>query len=164
MTVNGDYQGGVSVMDRHLARAAEALKVATALERWLDHLVPSAPAFAEGTIRNGTSSIGLTEAPRGALGHWLTVGNGMISRYQVVTPTCWNASPRDGRGVAGALEQALVGTPIADTTQPIEALRVVHSFDPCLSCAVHVLRPGGKAAVSVSHAGVGQGPATRTGT
>jgi len=153
MTVNGDYHNGVSVIDRHRARWAEALKIAGALEGWLDQLVPTAPVFVEGTILSGRSGYGLTEAPRGALGHWLTVRSGTISRYQVVTPTCWNASPRDARGVPGALEQALIGTPIRDVDQPIEALRVVHSFDPCLSCAVHVVSPGRKAAVKVTRAG-----------
>jgi hydrogenase large subunit len=155
MTVNQDYSGGVSVMDRHRARAAEALKIANALERWLDQLVPGGPVFARGTLSSGKSGVGLTEAPRGALGHWLTVGSGAISRYQIVTPTCWNASPRDARGVPGALEQALVGTPVSDPAQPIEVLRVVHSFDPCLSCAVHVMRPGARTPVSVAQAGPG---------
>ena len=153
MTVNGDYTGGVSVLDRHLARAAEALKIGLALDRWLDQLDPAAPVFADGAMPESASGIGLTEAPRGALGHWLTVGNRTISRYQIVTPTCWNASPRDARGVRGALEQALVGTPVQHAEQPIEVLRVVHSFDPCLSCAVHVMRPGAGAPVSVLQGG-----------
>ena len=89
--------------------------------------------------------IGLTEAPRGALGHWVGIGNERrITQYQIITPTCWNASPRDDRGVRGPMEQALVGTPVADAERPIEALRVIHSFDPCLSCAVHVIRPDGR--------------------
>ena len=153
MTVNGDYIGGVSVMDRHAARAEEALKIAEALDGWLNDLVPSGAVFSDGTMPESASGIGLSEAPRGALGHWLAVANGRIARYQIVTPTCWNASPRDARAVPGALEQALVGTPVDDTAQPIEVLRVIHSFDPCLSCAVHVMRPGRHAAVSVVSAG-----------
>ncbi len=149
MTVNADYSGGVSVMDRHQARAAEALKIATALDGWLNQLVPSAPVFTRGTLAPGATGVGLTEAPRGALGHWMSVAsNGTIKTYQIVTPTCWNAAPRDARSTRGALEQALVGTPVQDTAQPIEVLRVIHSFDPCLSCAVHVARPG-RAAVTV---------------
>jgi hydrogenase large subunit len=153
MTINGDYAGGVSVMDRHAARAEEALKIASAIDGWLDQLVASGPVFADGEMPASGSGIGLTEAPRGALGHWLSVANGRISRYQIVTPTCWNASPRDARAVPGALEQALIGTPVDDTKEPIEVLRVIHSFDPCLSCAVHVMRPGAHAAVSVVPAG-----------
>ncbi|HEX9185543.1 MAG TPA: nickel-dependent hydrogenase large subunit [Vicinamibacteria bacterium] len=94
----------------------------------------------------------MTEAPRGALGHWVRIGGEAIAHYQVVTPTCWNASPRDDRGVLGPMEKALVGTPIADAERPLEALRVVHSFDPCLSCAVHVMRPDGRP-VAVLRAG-----------
>jgi hydrogenase large subunit len=153
MTVNGDYPGGVSVMDRHQARAAEALKIAGALEGWLSQLEPTAPVFADVRMPSRASGVGLTEAPRGALGHWLDVTDHAIARYQIVTPTCWNASPRDARAMPGALEQALVGMPVSDTAQPIEVLRVIHSFDPCLSCAVHVMRPGRTAAVSVSRGG-----------
>ena len=75
------------------------------------------------------------------LGHWLRIANGKIANYQVVTPTCWNASPRDASGKRGPIEEALIGTPVIDVVQPIEVLRVIHSFDPCLSCAVHVMRP-----------------------
>jgi hydrogenase large subunit len=154
MTVNGEYSRGVSVLDRHLARAAEALKISNAIEGWLNQLEPSAPVFADGAMPASAAGIGLTEAPRGALGHWLTVSDRTISRYQIVTPTCWNASPRDSRGTRGALEQALIGTPVQNTEQPIEVLRVVHAFDPCLSCAVHVMRPGARTPVSVSREGV----------
>ena len=84
---------------------------------------------------------GATEAPRGALGHWVQLSNTRISRYQIVTPTAWNASPRDDAGRRGAMEQALMGTPVSDVQNPLEVLRVVHSFDPCLACSVHALRP-----------------------
>ena len=89
------------------------------------------------------------EAPRGALGHWMEVSGGVISRYQVVTPTCWNASPRDAAGRRGPIEEALAGTPVENVDEPIEVLRVIHSFDPCLSCAVHVARPREGARVHV---------------
>jgi hydrogenase large subunit len=144
MKVNGFYSGGVSVMDRHLARANETLIIATAMERWLQELTPGQPVF-DGykTVADG-SGIGMSEAPRGALGHWLGIASGKISHYQVITPTCWNASPRDERNIPGPMEQALIGTPVQDPERPIEALRVVHSFDPCLSCAVHVMKPKGQ--------------------
>lgn len=105
------------------------------------------PVYSRYTTPAAGSGIGLTEAPRGALGHWVTISGGKLARYQVLTPTCWNASPRDDRGIAGPIEQALLGTPVMDPTRPIEALRVIHSFDPCLSCAVHVMRPDGKPVV-----------------
>jgi len=141
MWVNGDYQYGISVLDRHHARARETQKVAYALRQWVDQLTPSGPVYQQYATPIAATSIGLTEAPRGALGHWLRVANGKIANYQVVTPTCWNASPRDASGNRGPIEEALIGTPVHDITQPIEVLRVIHSFDPCLSCAVHVMRP-----------------------
>lgn len=142
MRVNGDYTGGISVMDRHKARAYEALKVAKAMQTWVDQLKPDQPVYTRCSAPQSATSYGLTEAPRGALGHWLQITNGKIGRYMVVTPTCWNASPRDGSGKRGPIEQALIGTPVKSVDQPIEVLRVIHSFDPCLSCAVHVARPG----------------------
>jgi hydrogenase large subunit len=90
----------------------------------------------------------VTEAPRRALGHWLQITKSKISRYQIITPTCWNASPLDDLGQRGPLEQALLGTPVQDVNQPIEVLRIVHSFDPCLACAVHVMRPKAGARIS----------------
>ncbi len=144
MWVNGDYQAGISVMDRHLARAREALKIAEAMNTWLDELDPTAPAFDGYSLPQAASGAGMTEAPRGALGHWIEIADGKISRYQVITPTCWNASPKDGNNIPGPMEQALIGTPVEDPQQPIEALRVIHSFDPCLSCAVHIMQPNGE--------------------
>ncbi len=137
MWVNGDYRRGISTMDRHQARAHEASKIAHAMSNWLSQLNLGANGFTVKTVPVTGVGIGLGEAPRGALGHWLRVSNGKIASYQILTPTCWNASPRDNNGKAGPLEKALVGTPIKDTTQPIEVLRIVQSFDPCLSCAVH---------------------------
>jgi hydrogenase large subunit len=140
MSVNGDFAGGVSTMDRHLARAREALKIALAMQDWLTALVPGQSAYTDAPKPSSATAMGLTEAPRGALGHWLQVSNSVIGKYQVVTPTCWNLSPKDTSGQRGPLEQALVGLPVANVDKPIEVLRVVHSFDPCLDCAVHVTR------------------------
>jgi hydrogenase large subunit len=153
MWVNGDYRQGISVMDRHMARALETQKVANAMLGWLDQITEGASEYTPVTTPYSKSGEGLTEAPRGALGHWLTTspsttlapnGQTAISSYQVITPTCWNASPKDTSGVRGPLETALVGTPVSVAAQPVEVLRVVHSFDPCMSCAVHVMRPDGK--------------------
>lgn len=167
MWVNGDYRTGISVMDRHLARAAEALKVAQAMLTWVDQINLSGAVSVTARVPTSTttpgtgltpptttsfSAIGLTQAPRGALGHWLQITNGKISRYQIVTPTCWNASPRDTTGKPGPIEQALIGTPVKDLNQPVEVVRVIHSFDPCLSCAVHVMRPDtGKKIFTLAH-------------
>jgi len=92
---------------------------------------------------------GFTEAPRGALGHWIHIRNGKIANYQAVVPSTWNASPRDAKGQRGAYEAALVGTPLADPKRPVEILRTIHSFDPCLACASHVLGPDGETLAEV---------------
>jgi hydrogenase large subunit len=137
MWVNGDYRHGISVMDRHQARVHEASKIAHAMRNWVAKINPSASSYKAYTAPFTRSGVGLTEAPRGALGHWIKTTNRKIITYQILTPTCWNCSPRDSKGVAGPLEKALEGTPVSDSLAPIEALRVVQSFDPCLACAVH---------------------------
>ena len=99
------------------------------------------------TTRNGSraswpadaTGAGLHEAPRGALGHWVHIHNGLITNYQCVVPSTWNAGPRDAKGRRGPYEEALIGTPVADPERPIEILRTVHSFDPCMACGVHVV-------------------------
>ena len=153
MWVNGDYRQSISVMDRHMARALEAQKIANAMLGWLNQLNVGAPVYTPVTAPFSASGIGMTEAPRGALGHWLTTapsttlapnGTASIGSYQIITPTCWNASPTDSYGYHGPIENALLHTPVANAAQPVEVLRVVHSFDPCMSCAVHVMRPDGK--------------------
>lgn len=153
MWVNGDYLDGISVMDRHLARARETLKIAEAMDRWLDELILFDGVFERREPPASGVGVGMTEAPRGALGHWVEVADGRIRHYQIITPTCWNASPRDDDGTPGPMEQALIGTPVQDPDRPIEALRVIHSFDPCLSCAVHITRPDGEPRVIRAGAG-----------
>jgi len=90
-----------------------------------------------------TKGVGHAEAPRGALGHWMHIKDTKIETYQAVVPTTWNASPRDPAGNIGAYEAALLGTPMANPEQPLEILRTIHSFDPCLACATHVMAPDG---------------------
>jgi hydrogenase large subunit len=137
-------------MDRIEARALETQKIANAMYGWLAELTDGAASYTPPTIVPDTSGEGLTEAPRGALGHWITIGtDSNTSRYQVITPTAWNCSPMDDYGNKGPVEQALIGTPVNDITQPVEVLRVIHSFDPCLACAVHMLRPDEKKPVQV---------------
>jgi hydrogenase large subunit len=94
------------------------------------------PAHAQG--------FGFTEAPRGSLGHWVRIADGKIASYQIVVPSTWNASPKDEKGQHGAYEAALLGTPMADPKRPVEILRTIHSFDPCLACASHVFGPTGE--------------------
>ena len=87
--------------------------------------------------------VGLTEAPRGALSHWIVIKDRKIDNYQLVVPSTWNASPRDGKGQMSAYESSLIGTPVANVDQPLEMLRTIHSFDPCIACAVHIHDPHG---------------------
>ena len=88
--------------------------------------------------------VGFTEAPRGALGHWVKIKDGKIDNYQCVVPTTWNGSPRDPQGNIGAFEASLLDTPMADPNQPLEILRTLHSFDPCLACSTHVMSEDGQ--------------------
>ena len=139
MWVNGDYRRGISTMDRHRARAYETRKIAQAMQTWINQIVVGRTAFNQFSMPSSADAYGLTEAPRGALGHWMQIANSRISRYQIITPTCWNASPRDATGTPGPIEDALIGTPVENINEPVEVMRVIHSFDPCLACAVHVL-------------------------
>jgi hydrogenase large subunit len=102
-------------------------------ERWEPK---SWPADAEG--------VGLVEAPRGALAHWIKIHNGAIENYQLVVPTTWNGSPRDAKQQRSAFEESLIGTPVAKLDQPVEILRTIHSFDPCLACSVHLYDAEGR--------------------
>ena len=138
-----------STLGRVAARAIETSLIAARLSGWQRDLEANLktgdlaiadtsrwdpatwPAHAEGW--------GFVEAPRGALGHWIVIDDGAITNYQMVVPSTWNGSPRDAGNRRGAWEEALVGTPLADPEQPLEILRTIHSFDPCLACAVHVV-------------------------
>ncbi len=97
-----------------------------------------------GTWQAVSKGFGFTEAPRGALCHWIRIKDRKIAKYQIVVPSTWNASPKDGKGQHGAYESALLGTPMADPKRPVEILRTIHSFDPCLACASHVIGPDGE--------------------
>jgi len=138
-----------STIGRVAARALESQIVVERLEGWLNALernmysgdlrIADTTKWDRSTWPKSARGFGPHEVPRGSLGHWVEVSDGLIKHYQAVAPTTWNASPRDGQGQPGPYEQALVGTPVADPTRPLELLRTVHSFDPCLACAVHVL-------------------------
>jgi hydrogenase large subunit len=133
-----------SVLGRHLARALESRWACAAMTKWLEQLVPGEPAAVELKIPDTGEGAGLSDAPRGALGHWIQIQDGKIGRYQLVVPTTWNAGPRDAAGTPGPIEQALIGAPVKDPANPFEVVRTVRSFDPCLACAVHVLTARGE--------------------
>lgn len=98
------------------------------------------PHFPENATIKG---VGFGEVPRGLLSHWVVIKDGKIENYQAVVPSTWNSGPRNFNDEPGPYEQALVGTPIADPAKPLEVVRTIHSFDPCMSCAVHIVDPEG---------------------
>jgi hydrogenase large subunit len=119
-----------SVLGRIAARAEECKLVADAMEKWVLELKPGAPSCIKVEVPKEAEGVGLTEAPRGALGHWISIKDYKIKNYQVVAATTWNASPRDDKGIPGPIEQALIGTPVKDIKNPFNVVRVVRSFDP----------------------------------
>jgi hydrogenase large subunit len=143
-----------STLGRTAARGLESILVANWAKEFYNQLLAN--------IKNGDTrmqnnekwdpstwpaeakGVGMTEAPRGALAHWIVIKDKKIDNYQLVVPSTWNASPRDANGNRSAYEESLIGTPIADPEQPLEILRTIHSFDPCLACAVHVYDEKGK--------------------
>jgi hydrogenase large subunit len=144
-----------STIGRHAARAVRTSMMAElALKHW-GHLVENVatgdleifnpPTFPKGEQRG----VGVHEAPRGILSHWCVIQDGKIKNYQCVVPSTWNAGPRDAEGQLGPYEASLMGNPIADNEKPLEVLRTIHSFDPCIACAVHMLDPEGKEVVNV---------------
>lgn len=133
-----------SVLGRHLARAVSCKVVADTMPGWLLQLKPGEPVYQEYEIPDESTGMGLVDAARGALGHWIEIKDKRIANYQCVVPSTWNMSPRDDKGQLGALEQALTGTKVKDEHNPFELVRIVRSFDPCLACAIHVVTPKGR--------------------
>lgn len=133
-----------SVLGRHFARAVECSIIAEAMDGWAEKLVPGQPVATPYKIPGQAQGMGLVEAPRGALGHWNKIKGKRTEIYNAVVPSTWNMSPQDDRDVKGPMEQALIGTPVADSANPVEVVRVIRSFDPCLACAVHIMTPDKK--------------------
>jgi len=132
-----------SVLGRHATRALETKLIADEMAKWVLELEPGAPTYVEYELPRSAEGAGLWEAPRGALGHWISIEDGRIENYQCVVPTTWNASPKDDKGQPGPIEQAITETKIQDEENPFEIVRIVRSFDPCLACAVHLITPRG---------------------
>ena len=145
-----------STLGRTAARTLETKIFADAMQGWYDQLLANVRAGDTRTFNDElwepsawpsrARGAGFMEAPRGALGHWIVIEDGRIANYQAVVPSTWNAGPRDAEGQPGAYEAALEGHALHDPAQPIEILRTIHSFDPCIACAVHVAGPGGRRA------------------
>jgi hydrogenase large subunit len=149
-----------STLGRTAARGLECGWAATQLRYFQDKLMANLKAGDLSTANTEkwepsswpkeVKGVGFTEAPRGALAHWVKIKDGRIDNYQCVVPTTWNGSPRDPAGNIGAFEAALMDTPLADPAQPLEILRTIHSFDPCLACSTHVMSPDGQDMATVT--------------
>ncbi len=142
-----------STLGRTAARGLEASWSAHKMQYFYDRLIANIKAGDTATANvdkwdpkdwGEVKGVGIGEAPRGALGHWAKIKDGKIDNYQAIVPTTWNASPRDPSGQIGAYEAALLNTPVAVADQPLEILRTLHSFDPCLACSTHVISPDGQ--------------------
>ena len=148
-----------STLGRTAARGLEASWAAHKMRYFFDKMMANIKAGDSATANvdkwdpsrwpKEAKGVGFTEAPRGALGHWIRIRDGKIDNYQAVVPTTWNGSPRDGKGQIGAFEAALMNTPVAVADQPLEILRTLHSFDPCLACSTHVMSPDGQEMTTV---------------
>jgi [NiFe] hydrogenase large subunit/hydrogenase large subunit len=148
-----------STLGRVAARGIETQVLAEKMEDWVNGLAANMEAGDTRIHDNSkwepsswpaeATGAGFHEAPRGSLGHWVSIRNGAISNYQCVVPSTWNAGPRDAKGRRGPYEEALIATPVADPARPVEILRTVHSFDPCMACGVHVVDPDRREIVKV---------------
>jgi hydrogenase large subunit len=148
-----------STLGRTAARTLETKIVADNLQVWQDNLIANIKSgdtkthnevlWDPSTWPTRCQGAGFMEAPRGGLSHWIVIENGKIDNYQAVVPSTWNAGPRDVEGQAGPYEAALAGHQMVDPEQPIEILRTIHSFDPCIACAVHVTDPDGEELINV---------------
>lgn len=132
-----------STLGRTAARGIETLaianKMASMLEEFKDNIRSDKQIVEDLEVPQESRGVGFVEAPRGGLSHWIRIEKGRVGNFQLVVPTTWNLGPRDANNVLGPCEEALMGTPIADPKRPVEILRTVHAFDPCIACAVHVI-------------------------
>lgn len=152
-----------STLGRTAARGLESLLVAQWGLEFFNQLIANIKAgdtrmanmekFDHSTWPAKAMGVGHSEAPRGALAHWINIEDAKIANYQLVVPTTWNASPRDGKGQLSAYESALLNTPVADEKQPLEIIRTIHSFDPCMACSVHIYDEHGDTISRVSVVG-----------
>lgn len=132
-----------STLGRTAARGIETLaianKMASMIEEFKDNIRSDKQIVEDLEVPQESKGVGFVEAPRGGLSHWIRIEKGRVGNFQLVVPTTWNLGPRDANNVLGPCEEALMGTPIADPKRPVEILRTVHAFDPCIACAVHVI-------------------------
>ncbi|WP_032121014.1 nickel-dependent hydrogenase large subunit [Clostridium amazonitimonense] len=139
MYISGEYREGISTMNRIVARALEANKIANIMLQLLDRIVPKNSTNKAYNLSLNAVGYGFIDTTRGSLGHYVNIEEKEIKNYTIITPSTWNLSPKDSNGISGALEEALVGTYVDNPKNPTEIGRIVRSFDPCVSCATHVL-------------------------
>jgi [NiFe] hydrogenase large subunit len=145
-TLGVDANALFSTLGRTAARGIETLVIGNRMEGWVMELVENIKAGDTQTYEpyempQSGMGVGLNDVPRGSLGHWVHIEDGKIKNYQYVVPSTWNLCPRDANQKMGPVEESLIGTPVADPKRPLEVLRTVHSFDPCIACGVHVIDP-----------------------
>jgi hydrogenase large subunit len=145
MFISGEYTRGISTMDRTMARVLEVRKIIGIMQNILELIPEYQNKQMQYQIPDKASGSGLIDTTRGALGHWIAIDNKVLKNYSIITPSAWNLSPQDTKGVRGPVESALVGTNIEDINNPVEIGRIVRSFDPCVSCATHVYGKGSAA-------------------
>lgn len=139
MILSGNYENKISMMDRTIARVLETKKVIEIIEGLLERASFDVVGQRQYEIPDSSRGSGLIDTTRGALGHWVSIENKLIKHYNIITPSVWNCSPTDSKGVRGVIEQALIGTEIQNLKQPVEIGRIVRSYDPCISCATHIV-------------------------
>jgi len=145
-TLGVDANALFSTLGRTAARGIETLVIGQRVQAWVMELVENikngdTQTYEPYEMPNSGMGVGLNDVPRGSLGHWVQIENKKIKNYQYVVPSTWNLGPRDAKGKLGPVEESLIGTPVADPKRPLEVLRTVHSFDPCIACGVHVIDP-----------------------
>lgn len=145
---------GPSAFVRQLARITRPARLLPAMQTWITEAKGNGTYYTKPKALENGRGFGLCHAARGVLGHWVEITDGAISHYQIITPTAWNASPRDSQDQRGPIEEALIGTPVSDPDNPVGIFHVVRSYDPCLVCTVHTLQPGRAASPSCLRLGV----------
>ncbi|EHI98677.1 Cytochrome-c3 hydrogenase [Clostridium sp. DL-VIII] len=139
LIVSGEYTNGHSCMDRNIARVLETEKILGIIKKLAERIELKPNNQKAYDIPEKAYGVGLTDTTRGALGHWIEIDKKVINHYNIITPTVWNLSPKDESNLPGTVERALIGTKLDNVKEPIEIGRIVRSFDPCVSCATHLI-------------------------
>lgn len=140
LMITGEYTRGASCMDRNMARVLELKKVIGIMEKLISRIDINEKVSEIKVPMDKAEASGLTDTIRGSLGHFIQIEKGLIKHYEIITPSGWNLSPMDSRGINGTAERALIGTELKNVDSPVELGRIIRSFDPCISCATHVAR------------------------